>query len=75
MLEWFAPKPTPDVWAARLRQHFTATDQLVVAFGYPRDEKDFFVVHDLSMHTVVECPLPDDRVIPAGPSPTPPVTY
>jgi hypothetical protein len=40
-----------------------APERLVVAFGYPRHGKDFFVVHDLSMRTVVECPLPDDRVV------------
>ena len=66
VLAWFAPKPMPEEWAASLRLLFPTTEQLVVAFGYPRNEKDFFVVHDLSMDTVVECPLPDDRVIPAG---------
>lgn len=68
VLAWFAPKPMPDDWAANLGQRFKATEQLVVAFGYPRHEKDFFVVHDLSMRTVVECSLPDDRVAPAGTS-------
>lgn len=58
-----------------LRQHFTATEQLVVAFGYPRDEKDFFVVHDLTMRPAVECQLPDGQVVPAVPSSKPSATH
>ncbi len=73
VLTWFSPKPMPDEWAETVAEHFAATEQLVVASGYPRDGKDFFVVHDLAMHTVVECQLPDDRIAPAS-TPRPPGT-
>jgi hypothetical protein len=69
VLAWFASKPMPHEWAAVLQQHFTATEHLVVAFGCPRNHQDFFLVHDSAMRTVVECPLPDDRIAPAGASP------
>lgn len=71
VLAWFATKPMPYEWATALQQHFTATEHLVVAFGYPRNDKDFFLVHDSAMRTVVECPLPDNRLEPAEASPAP----
>jgi hypothetical protein len=61
----------PDDWARTLEQRFRTTDQLVVAFGCPRHGRDFFVVHDSSMRTVVESLLSDDRVAPATESPAP----
>jgi len=66
VLAWFEPKSMPEGWAVRLQQHFTTTEPLVVAFGYPGDVPDFFVVHDLPMRTLVECAVPTDRVAPAG---------
>lgn len=71
VLTWFSPKPMPDEWAGSLVEHFAVNEQLVEAFGYPRDGEDFFVVHDLSMDTVVECQLPDDRIVPAESTPPP----
>ena len=73
-LAWFAPKHMPDEWAESLRLHFSTTERLVVAFGSPRSAKDFFVVHNVSMDTVVECSLPHDRIVPAGPDAPPPAT-
>jgi hypothetical protein len=66
VLAWFAPKHMPDEWADSLRLHFSTTERGVVAFGYPRSAKDFFVVHNVSMDAVVECSLPDDRIVPAS---------
>jgi hypothetical protein len=66
-LVWFAAKPMPDAWEANLREHFAINERLVVAFGYPRHHNDFFLVHDLAMRTVVECPMPN-RAAPAGTS-------
>lgn len=63
VLAWFAPKPMPDGWAALLTQQFSAPEHLVVAFGYPSSGPDFFAVHDSAMRAVVECSLPDDRVV------------